>query len=356
MLSDNTHRLTWMAITIGVVASLGTGALALYPQALDIGKSLVVNEVANFTNSGSTDKDENTIFTWSYSGNEATVTGFISGKDSATVTIPKYREVNGKKYLVTGIGNSAFQSYVVGPNMQMNHVPITKLVLPDTLTSIGASAFSGNAIEHVDLPASLTLLDSGAFSNNNLKSIDIPSGIKTLTYSVFSQNTSLSHVTIPDTVTVIQASAFYNDGLTSLTLPNSVSSIENDAFSHNQIGSLVLPNSVKSVGSFAFAYNKLQMLTLSTGMTEIVSDSFKRNQLKSVNIPNSITKIGDNAFQYNSFETITIPKSVLSIGDYAFNGTVDGDSNNGSLQKVTLKNPNTIFEQYTFPASTSIEH
>ena len=63
-----------------------------------------------------------------------------------------------------------------------------------------------------------------------LTSVSIPNSVTTIGESAF-QNTSLTSITIPNNVTSIGNNAFYAcRGLTSVTIPNSVTSIGNNAF------------------------------------------------------------------------------------------------------------------------------
>lgn len=49
MLGENTNKLVWVAIAVGVVATLGIGTFALYPDAFSVTKSAIVKEIDNFT-------------------------------------------------------------------------------------------------------------------------------------------------------------------------------------------------------------------------------------------------------------------------------------------------------------------
>ena len=86
----------------------------------------------------------------------------------------------------------------------------TSYSIPDSVTSIGDSAFS---------------------SCTGLTSLTISNGVTNIGNSAFWNCTGLTSVTIPDSVTSIGYSAFeYCTGLTSVTIPDSVTSIGNRAF------------------------------------------------------------------------------------------------------------------------------
>ena len=105
-------------------------------------------------------------------------------------------------------------------------------VIPNTVTSIGNSAFYGCA----------------------LTSITIPNSVTSIGESAFEECTSLTIITIPKSVTSIGGNAFFLcSALTSITIPNSVTSIGNLAFqSCSSLTSITIPDSVTSIGIGAF--------------------------------------------------------------------------------------------------------
>ena len=131
-------------------------------------------------------------------------------------------------------------------------------VIPNSVTSIGNSAFSGCA---------------------GLTSIEIPNSVTSIGDWAFEDCTGLTSVEIPNSVTSIGDYVFYKcTGLISIDIPNSVMSIGNSAFSGCAgLTSIEIPNSVTSIGVSAF-----------DGCTNLTN----------VAIPDSVTRIGDKAFGY----------------------------------------------------------
>ena len=116
------------------------------------------------------------------------------------------------------------------------------LVIPATLggaavTSIGESAFSGNALTSVTIPNSVTSIGEFAFSWNPLTSVSIGNSVTNIGLGAFLDN-KLTTVAIPNSVTSIGEYAFRDNALTSVSIPNSVTSIGFLAFSWNQLTSV----------------------------------------------------------------------------------------------------------------------
>jgi hypothetical protein len=119
---------------------------------------------------------------------------------------------------VTYIGGGALQNPYYSNSV---FASVTKVVIPNSVTMIGNSAFSGcTGLTSVDIPNSVTLIGGGAFSGC----------------------TGLTSVDIPSSVTEILDSAFwYCTGLTSITIPNSVIHIGTDVFRGTSIPSTAIP-------------------------------------------------------------------------------------------------------------------
>ena len=124
--------------------------------------------------------------------------------------------------------------------------------------------------------------------DRSIKSITIPDSVTSIGNSAFSNCNSLTSIIIPDGVTSIGNSAFYNcNSLTSIIIPDGVTSININPFSIcDHISSITISNSVTSIGNGAFSYCR---------------------RLVSITIPNSVTSIGNSVFYLcSSLKNVTL--------------------------------------------------
>jgi hypothetical protein len=182
---------------------------------------------------------------------------------------------------------------------------IKGVTLPDTLTTIGDSAFDGCSY---------------------LTSVTIPDGVTTIGNSAFSSCSRLASVTIPDGVQSIGNSAFSScTSLISVTIPGSVTTIGNYAFNRcTSLASVTIPDGGQSIGEYAFQYSGLASVTIPDGVTIIKKGAFSNcTSLASVTIPGSVTTIEDSAFSAcTSLASVTIEEGTQDRGikDKAFSG------------------------------------
>ena len=188
---------------------------------------------------------------------------------------------------------------------------LAAVVLPEGLTSIGASAFENcTSLTEISLPKDLTSIGSSAFRNTSLTEITLPNNLTTIEPSTFSRCVSITKITLPNNVLHIQMFAF--KGCTSLAeiinLPDSLIWIEEYAFDE---------------------CTSLTKITLPSGMKEIHRAAFRMcTSLTKITLPNGLKSIGDDAFKNcTSLTTVTfLPPAddeeynLPSIGKGAFSG------------------------------------
>ena len=168
---------------------------------------------------------------------------------------------------------------------------LTSMTIPDSVTSIGGRVFDGTPFFN-NQPDGLVVFGKIAYKMKGVcpASVVIPDGVTSIRSSAFSGCSGLTSVTIPDSVTSIGASAFYGcSGLTSVTIPDSVTSIGELAFeSCFGLTSVTIPDSVTSIGEWAFSYcETLENLLIPSSVTNIGQYAFEKcDNLKCLILPN----------------------------------------------------------------------
>jgi hypothetical protein len=154
---------------------------------------------------------------------------------------------------------------------------ITSFSIPNSVINIKRYAFyKSYNLELVDIPDSVTSIGESAFFGSELKSLNIPNSVISIGDRAFGYCSELTSVTIGNSVESIGAYVFdHCSKLTNVTIGNSVESIGHRAFSHSGLISVKIPNSVTRIGWNAFS-NCLS--------------------LTSVTIPDSIIRIEGEAF------------------------------------------------------------
>ena len=339
-------------ISFALAVCLLTGMLSVTASALtqnEAGYAGLYNKVPSSNGSGYTYRflSANTIAITDYKGYDT------------EVTIPS--KIDG--YTVTGVEN-------------MDTSNIKKIVMPDTVTYIGESAFAdssdGVPLEEVVLSKNLKTIGPWAFSRCfELKSIDIPESVNEIEYGAFSGCYSLENFNVSKN-TDFGENVFGENFWSSM---NALSDDYNtwlyddnasDFFVWNGClfayrGSSktpIIPSGVCGIGDKVFENSDITGVTIPEGVRYINNGAFKEcTSLKSVKFPNSLKRIGSVAFSgCTSLSSVTFGSGLKSIEYYGF-------SDCESLKKVVLpegleKLDGAFYECYnleniTFPSSLS---
>ena len=236
-------------------------------------------------------------FAYTADGGEVTITEYIG--TSEHVLIPP--AIDGLP--VTALGHRAFYEKTV-----------TTVVVPDSVTEIGAACFSGdNYLVSLTLPDELAELPYAALESCfRLMDFNLPKELKKISGSALQYNYYLTHLTLPSSLTEIEQQNFIGlYGLQSLTLAE-----DNAAFKLDETNGLlmtadgtrllhcfsdivpaeeiILPEGVKIVDPFAFHYDyDVKRIVLPEGVETIGAMAFAMcPNLTEIVIPASVTDIG----------------------------------------------------------------
>jgi hypothetical protein len=332
--------------------------------------------------------NNNTELAVTYKGNYSTD---HQNEYIGNVVIPASVNYEGVMYNVTSIGPSAFRECSI----------LTSITIPNSVNSIGYSAFDGTAwydsqaeglvyagkvaygykgtmpentqivlnegtlgiaeyafaycnnLTSITIPNSILSIGEYAFYNCiSLTSITLPNSLKTISKYVFCNCTGIISVSIPNSVTSIGERSFQGcSDLASITIPNSVTVIEECAFaSCSSLTSITIPNSVTSIGAYAFSHcSGLVVINVPNGITSLDGTFAGCSSLTTLTIPQSVTIIGGGTFaNCRKLSSITIPEYVTSIGESAFSDCI-------SLTSVEIPNSVTTIGESVFEKCSKIE-
>jgi hypothetical protein len=253
--------------------------------------------------------------------------------DLKSVTIPD---------LVTSIEEGAF-----------NNTKLTSVIIPASVTNIAQWAFRGGYCDEYwdDINedyyedcgkldqvvfadgSQLETIGNLSFSNNNLTSLDLPDSVISIGGSAFAGNTNLVSVDFGESLVSIDYYAFADClSLTTITLPNTLERIDSGAFSRTSLTSLVIPDSVSFIDRGAFGFHsdsesnkQLESVVIGDSLEYIHGSLFENQRnLHTVVIGDSVTTIGGSAFRGAPISSLIMGANVTSIGENAFNA-VNGD-------------------------------
>ena len=204
---------------------------------------------------------------------------------------------------------------------------LDKVILPNTLTSIGKKAFYRSGLVSIEIPASVKTIGEAAFLHCQLASIEIPASVETIERSAFQDCMSLRTVTFEKGSKLKTIEGGFEDfnpyddygafsgcsALTSIEIPANVETIGAATFHH----CWALKTVTFEKGS------KLKTIEGSTSASLYYGGAFGNcSALTSIEIPASVETIGQSTFtDCEALTTVTFEKGskLKTIGKRAFN-------------------------------------
>lgn len=288
----------------------------------------------------------------------------------------------------------AFQS-------QVDPAKYSELLIPEGVTKIDSSAFSGHSLKHVEIPSSVKEIGSNAFVNpegrNTLESIVLHEGLEKIGSNAF-RYSKIRTVDLPSTVKKAKelnakafADALHGNPIVWVnsqeqldTLSNGLKNptfelrnkneftyeVKGDEASITGLGEgvtvgevLVLPRTspdgkliteiadAEKLTGGTFTQNpedkdatNYKEVLLPSGIKRIGKYAFQMNKVEKINFPEGLEKIGEGAFNFCNLTDIILPDSVVEIGENVF-------SSNENLAKVVLSKNLTEIPERAFQHS-----
>lgn len=228
------------------------------------------------------------------------------------------------------IGNFAFSAVVDTKTSEVKH-GVKAVVFPETLKTIGNTAFQNAPLTEVSLPDSVTSVGSGAFTNTeqattHIEKVKLSKGMTAIPAGMFT-NQKVKNVEIPEGIKTIGARAFAGNRVETLKISGTVEKIDDYAFWNNQMKELEIPGNVKTIGRFAFQRTQkyikatINKVILHEGLESIGKRAFYQtltSECKSIDLPTTVKVLDAAAFEGNAKITLIslVEDQANAKGDY----------------------------------------
>lgn len=310
---------------------------------------------------------------------DRTATVVSSNSYSGAIVIPETVVNNNRNYAVVAIANQAFYGK-----------SITSVVIPSSVTIIGASAFyQCTSLNTVTIGEGVQTIGASAFLGcSALFAISIPGSVSRIEKLAFGDCVVLADVTLNEGITYIGDAAFgYCPKLTSITIPSTITSMGMAVFYNCQYIKSIVWNAKKCVdfnseteSPFSRYYTKGSSYNnCSATNYDHTFNGSSSGSTRTGNYWTTSITFGDEVehvpaylcYQFQGeLRNITIPDNVKTIGSYAFYGcnqlvsvkfgsglTVIGKSafsNCSNLASVKLQDNVSTIETYAFSGCSAL--
>lgn len=333
------------------VTSIGDGAFA----STGIGEINLSNEKGEVVGKGwpsglATIGSGSFAGTWISDGNMPDTVTSIG--DSA-FALTKMTEINLNK--VQHVGSVAFQG-----------TGITELDIPDSVTSVGTGAFAqmgsltkvhiGKNVPEASMTGlfqySAAITEFSADEEANCSIVDGVLFSKDKTRLINYANGRAGAYEVPEGTVDIDYAAFQQGAVSGVTFPEGLKTIGGNAFSGcaNLAGQIILPDSMETVDGYGFS-NDLLITYVDLGGTKSIGGSsfYSCAALTDIDFGDRLESIGTLAFGLGvPLTEVIMPDTLTSIGDSAF-------SNNAALKKVHIGAGMTATFSMLFTGCNNIE-
>jgi len=274
-------------------------------------------------------------------------------KDKKSIVIPGRIEALGTQIPVLRIAPKAFENCTY-----------SSVTLGEGIKTIGDWAFNCAYLQKINFPESVDSIGRTAFYHTQIDSLILPRQLRRINPFCFASIISLKYVSLPDSLKEIGNNAFAKISLSdTLRFPAGLKLIDEFAFGYANLKHIVFPDGtpcteikryaflfdggernltigtcVKSMEGFAFRGEKgyyyhprYSKLKFSNGIKSIGSSVFAFAQIDDLYLPESLEEIGDSAFYYGDKQFTNIynfPRNIKKIGKYNFGsgGIISADT------------------------------
>ena len=263
---------------------------------------------------------------------------------SGDVVIPAVVTSEGSDYVVTGVGDKAFEKS-----------DITSLTMEDGPTRIGYFAFSEcQSLKTAKLAETIERIDSAAFlSDWYLESCNMPKALKVLDRYAFYDSFALSEVIMSDNVEELGEYCFFRSKFSKLRLSEKLTKIPCYAFclcQNTAFKDLWIPDGVTEIGEWGFGSAiYIKNLHLPASLKYIGKSAFQSIFAAKVELPEGLEEIDDFGFTNCPYiEELIFPEGMKRIGQWAFQGCM-------SLHTISLPNSLETLDKAAFTSCTKLK-
>lgn len=258
---------------------------------------------------------------------------------------------------ITSIGFRAFDNQVAYYGGTDSRANITSLTLGSSVQRIESNAFrlSVGDLNSLVIPNSVTYIGASAFYGaGSLTTLNLGTGVTQISNSAFRGTSALTQLALPPMLNMLGSNVFALSGITSLTVPGSLEVIPYESLAGmSSLETLVLSEGVLEIEDFAISSaSSLTSLTLPNSLELIGTYSFLgMSSLTELVVPNGVTDIGDGAFDMAyDLERLIVGSSVRNVGTDMFSlGSLTCFTNRSALTQMELLQVDDVYPACAAP-------
>lgn len=185
---------------------------------------------------------------------------------------------------------------------------LESITINNTIEAIGEQAFACCGIKEIIIPDSVTSIGAYAFFQSNVERVLLNNTIEVIPESCFESCGGLEYIKIPDVVTEISTYAFIDcQSLANVVLGNNVKTIGEAAFaSCYRLENVNFPDSLETISKDAFEdCVSLSKADLNSGLVTIGADAFSEClSLTEINIPATVQDFTVTSYFYEELTSL----------------------------------------------------